>query len=89
MKKYLLILLLFGACAQPEKEAQTEEEPSGNWVENATIYEVNVRQYSSAGDLASFEKDIPRLKELGVDVLWFMPIQPIGKLNRRCTMLSC
>jgi glycosidase len=46
------------------------------------VYEVNVRQYSSNSKLASVTSDIPRLKSLGVDVLWLMPIYPIGVTNR-------
>jgi len=52
------------------------------WVKSATVYEVNVRQYSSNSKLASVTSDIPRLKSLGVDVLWLMPIYPIGVTNR-------
>ena len=56
-----------------------------DWVKNAVIYEVNVRQYSPEGDFAGFEKHLPRLKKLGVDILWFMPIHPIGVKNRKET----
>jgi glycosidase len=52
------------------------------WVKSATVYEVNVRQYSSNSKLSSVTSDIPRLKSLGVDVLWLMPIYPIGVTNR-------
>jgi len=47
------------------------------------MYEVNVRQYTPEGTLKAFEEHLPRLKALGVDVLWFMPINPIGVLNRK------
>jgi len=53
------------------------------WTKDATLYEVNVRQYSQPGTFAAVEKDLPRLKELGVDILWFMPIHPIGKKHRK------
>lgn len=46
--------------------------------QNAVIYEVNVRQYSQASSFKAVTTDIPRLKNLGVDVLWLMPIHPIG-----------
>jgi glycosidase len=42
---------------------------------------VNVRQYNEEGSLAAFEERLPKLKELGVDILWFIPIQRISKLN--------
>lgn len=52
------------------------------WTYNKTIYEVNVRQYTAAGTFAAFESHLNRLKNLGVGILWFMPIHPIGLVNR-------
>lgn len=54
-------------------------------VENAVIYEVNIRQYSKEGTLAAFTKDIPTLKKLGVKILWIMPVQPISLKRRKAT----
>ncbi|MCY7295243.1 alpha-amylase family glycosyl hydrolase [Alteromonas sp. a30] len=53
------------------------------WSKNATIYEVNVRQYTKEGTFKAFSQHMPRLKELGVDILWLMPIHPIGEKNRK------
>ena len=53
------------------------------WSRNAVIYEVNVRQYTPEGTLSAFQKHLPRLKTLGVDILWLMPVQPIGVKNRK------
>ena len=53
------------------------------WMRHAVIYEVNVRQYSAAGNFAAVTADLPRLHDLGVDVLWLMPIYPIGEKNRK------
>ena len=58
------------------------------WVSNATIYEVNVRQFTPEGTFAAFEKELPRLKAMGVDILWLMPIHPIGELNRKGSLGS-
>jgi glycosidase len=58
------------------------------WSQNAVVYEVNVRQYSDKGDFNTVTQNIPRLKNLGVDVLWIMPVHPIGKMNRKGTMGS-
>ncbi len=58
------------------------------WVDGQTIYEVNLRQYTKSGTFKEFEAHLPRLKELGVGILWFMPIQPIGKKNRKGTLGS-
>ena len=52
------------------------------------IYEVNVRDYSTEGKLTSVTADIPRLKKLGIDILWLMPIYPIGETSRKGTMGS-
>ena len=53
------------------------------WAHHTNIYEVNIRQYSHAGTLNAFAEHLPRLKDMGVETLWFMPLQPIGKLNRK------
>lgn len=54
-----------------------------DWSRNAVIYEVNTRQYTEEGTFNAFARHLPRLKELGVDILWFMPIHPISELNRK------
>ena len=58
------------------------------WVPNATIYEVNIRQFTPEGTFGAFEKHLPRLKAMGVDILWLMPIHPIGELNRKGSLGS-
>ncbi len=62
--------------------------PAPAWARDAVIYEVNVRQYTPEGTFAALQKHLPRLKHLGVDVLWLMPVQPIGKLNRKGSLGS-
>ena len=54
-----------------------------DWIRRETIYEVNVRQFSAAGGFAGVEAELPRLKALGVGVLWLMPIHPVGEMNRK------
>ncbi len=54
-----------------------------NYLKKAVIYEVNLRQYTHNGDISSFRKHLPRLKKMGVDILWFMPLFPIGFKNRK------
>ena len=61
---------------------------SDEFLSKATIYEVNVRQYTDEGTFNAFAAYLPKLKELGVDILWFMPIHPIGKTNRKGTLGS-
>ena len=59
-----------------------------DWIANTNIYEVNIRQYTNEGTFNAFTESLPRLKEMGVEVLWFMPIHPIGKTNRKGTLGS-
>lgn len=58
------------------------------WSKNLSIYEVNIRQFSEEGTFAALEAQLPRLKELGTDILWLMPIHPIGEVNRKGTLGS-
>src|SRR5271166_5878888 len=58
------------------------------WSKNAVIYEVNIRQYSREGTFNAFSKDIPRLRNLGVDILWLMPVHPIGETDRKGSLGS-
>lgn len=59
-----------------------------DWSQDATIYEVNIRQYTPEGTFAAFEKHLPRLQKLGVKILWIMPVHPISKVNRKGTLGS-
>lgn len=59
-----------------------------DWRTNAVIYEVNVRQYTPEGTFSAFAEHLPRLKNLDVDILWIMPIYPIGELERKGTLGS-
>ena len=58
------------------------------WSKRANLYEVNIRQYTPEGTLNAFRKHIPRLHAMGVDTLWVMPVQPIGKVNRKGSLGS-
>jgi glycosidase len=59
-----------------------------SWAKGSNIYEVNVRQYTSEGTFAAFAKHLPRLKEMGVEILWLMPINPISRKIRQGTLGS-
>lgn len=59
-----------------------------DWINNTDVYEVNVRQYSSEGTFNAFLKELPRLREMGVSTLWFMPITPIAQENKKGSMGS-
>ena len=66
----------------------SDKKPPLAWSENLTVYEVNLRQYTAGGTFREFSGHLPRLAELGVGILWFMPIQPVGILNRKGTLGS-
>jgi glycosidase len=53
------------------------------WSRDAAIYELNTRQFTSEGTFAAAQEQLPRLKALGVDIIWLMPVQEIGKKNRK------
>lgn len=88
----LIGTLLFSACGgKKTAETTTTEERDSTytqvkhpeWSRNAVIYEVNLRQYTPEGTVTAFQTQLPRLKDLGVDILWFMPINPISQKDRK------
>lgn len=58
------------------------------WRLHTTLYEVNVRQYTNEGTFQAFSAHLPRLKDMGVETLWLMPITPISKIKMKGTMGS-
>ena len=97
LRRTVLQLSLLALCAGslPPVLAQGQPAPAAHvpmahlpWTRNATIYEVNLRQYSQAGTINALTDDLPRLKKLGVDILWLMPIHPIGEHNRKGSLGS-
>lgn len=91
----LSIAIVLISCNQQGNKKENdniEEEMSEgthyNWSRNANIYEVNIRQYTEEGTFNAFRTHLPRLKEMGVDILWIMPIHPVGELNRKGTLGS-
>lgn len=97
MKNWILILV-FCILGTTTAKSQTTDSPyqpkeyveitHPDWSKNATIYEVNLRQYTQEGTFAAFEKHLPRLKKMGVDIIWLMPIHPIGEKNRKGSLGS-
>ncbi|RSK36213.1 alpha-amylase family glycosyl hydrolase [Hymenobacter metallilatus] len=69
------------ACAPAAPAAYTIRHPQ--WADSASIYEVNIRQYTPEGTFRAFEQHLPRLQKMGVGILWLMPVQPIGEKNRK------
>ncbi|MFZ1948276.1 MAG: alpha-amylase family glycosyl hydrolase [bacterium] len=71
-----------GSAAPPSEVVHPE------WARNLALYEVNIRQYSPGGTFKEFEQHLGRLKQMGVGILWLMPVHPIGELNRKGTLGS-
>lgn len=59
-----------------------------DWCGNTNIYEVNLRQYTEEGSFNAFARELPRLRDMGVEILWFMPITPISQEKRLGTLGS-
>ncbi|HTX88711.1 MAG TPA: alpha-amylase family glycosyl hydrolase [Bacteroidales bacterium] len=78
--------LLYAFCVPKKEIPSAVVHPE--WSRNATIYEVNIRQYTPEGTFAAFEKHLPRLKKMGVEILWLMPVNPIGIKNRKGSLGS-
>lgn len=83
----LAIILTISGCSifGRKKEAKpfVSEVVHPDWSKNAVLYEVNVRQYTDKGTFNAFAEHLPRLKALGVNVLWFMPAFPVGVVNKK------
>ncbi len=92
MKKLTLILtgaLIATLACKPKPEPEKSgPSPHVGWSRNATIYEVNIRQYTPQGTFKAFELELPRLQKMGVDILWLMPINPLGEKNRKGSLGS-
>lgn len=85
LKQLLLLAVatvcLFGCKEQPITIQTNVQHP--DWTANAVIYEVNVRQYTPEGTFAALEQHLDRLGEIGIDILWLMPVHPIGVEDRK------
>ena len=79
--KSILFLILFSLLFYSNTFSQTNSHPV--WSSQSNIYEVNLRQYSQSGSIKDFQKHLPRLKNMGIEILWFMPITPIGIEGRK------
>lgn len=96
MKKYILfsltLTLLLYSCQSKNKTAETSTVTGAgvhpDWIMQGNIYEVNTRQYTKEGTFNAFATHLDRLKEMGVQTIWFMPINPISKKDRKGTLGS-
>lgn len=79
----ILTSLSFISCS-----ANKDVEKHPEWSYNSVVYEMNIRQQSVEGNFAAARERLPFLKELGVDIVWLMPIHPIGEKGRKGTLGS-
>lgn len=93
--KKTLVALLAAACLLPCGAQKKEglghlkaDSPSPEWLESAVIYEANLRQGTPMRNLRGLQLELPRLKDLGIDVVWLMPIHPISEKERKGTLGS-
>ncbi|MGI4884596.1 MAG: alpha-amylase family glycosyl hydrolase [Janthinobacterium lividum] len=103
MRTTLGLLLALAACSSPHQSAPTDgaaalpaqcrapapftiQHPA--WATNASLYQVNVRQYTPEGTFKALEPHLARLHQMGVGILWLMPVQPIGVAKRKGTLGS-
>lgn len=92
----IALALLLAACTSTATAATTtptapdpyQPQPyvhfqNADWTKNASIYQINTRQFTAEGTFRAAAQQLPRLKELGVNILWLMPIHPIGEIKRK------
>lgn len=84
----MLVFLLVACQVKNENKDTGLIDGHPTWMMQGNIYEVNVRQYTPEGTFRAFEAHLDRLRDMGVHTLWFMPIQPISKVDRKGTLGS-
>jgi len=97
MRNLLILLfvnvMLFSAGCKSGDASQNDQKNSDtpfvfglpDWAKSAVIYEVNTRQFSPEGNFKGVENQLDRLKDMGIDILWLMPLHPISELKRKAT----
>ncbi len=84
-----ILTMFFGfGCKQKQALLPQDQDLLHDRIASSVIYEVNIRQYTKQGTFRAFEKHLPRLHKMGVDILWLMPIYPIGKVHRKGSLGS-
>jgi alpha-amylase len=84
----LAAVSMVSGCTSSLPRTSVAEDSHPAWSRSAVIYEMNVRQYTPEGTLTALLPHLTRVKNLGVDILWIMPVQPIGKANRKGSLGS-
>lgn len=84
----LKVFFLFTFILIVEKGYTQLKSTLPDWAKQANVYEVNIRQYTKEGTFNAFAKQVGRLKNMGVKIIWFMPINPISKTDRKGSLGS-
>ena len=92
----LLVLAVFVApsfhLARAQQQARDisrlPARPARDWVRDGVIYEIYPRDFSAEGNFNGITAQLDRLKDLGVTILWLMPIHPIGQEKKKGTIGS-
>jgi cyclomaltodextrinase / maltogenic alpha-amylase / neopullulanase len=84
----MLVAMVIAPARAADVAQATMARPSPDWLRDAVIYEVFPRAFSKEGDFAGVTAQLDRLKDLGVTVLWLMPIHPLGELKAKGTIGS-
>jgi len=86
-----LAAILTAAPAQAEPDYTPRDivqVENAAWTADAVLYQLNTRQFTSEGTFKAAQKQLPRLAAMGVDIIWLMPIHPIGEANRKGSLGS-
>ena len=82
-----LLLILSQSCSSRQADT-TQNRKGADWVPTQTIYELNIRQFSTSGTFRAVENRLAAIHELGITTIWIMPVQPIGQKKRKGSLGS-
>ncbi len=85
---FLFIIIFLFQLSTISAQDLIKQKTHPKWAKNLSIYEVNLRQFTKEGTLNAFTTHLPALKKMNVGILWFMPVSPIGELNRKGSLGS-
>ena len=79
------IILLLCCC---QKSKNKESQNAFDYITpldlaRGILYEVNIRQFTKDGTFRALAKELPEIKNLGVNILWLMPTYPISKTKSK------
>ena len=87
LRPFATVLLVL-ALLIPAFADQSAPHKVAGWIQSAVIYEINPRTFSATGNFKGVEQRLDNLKDLGVTVLWLMPIHPVGQVKKKGTLGS-